>query len=80
MGSAFEGASDAMMRARCVGSESIVVSVDYRLAPEHRFPVGVEDCYAGLVWAVNNTGVHSMAMDPGSPSAAFQPVGLRPRW
>jgi acetyl esterase len=54
MGSAFEGASDSMMRARCVGSESIVVSVDYRLAPEHRFPVGVEDCYAGLVWAVNN--------------------------
>ena len=43
-----------MMRARCVGSESIVVSVDYRLAPEHRFPVGVEDCYAGLVWAANN--------------------------
>ena len=54
MGSAFEGATDALMRARCVGAESIVVSVDYRLAPEHRFPVGVEDCYAGLVWAVNN--------------------------
>ncbi len=35
--------------AKDVGA--IVVSIEYRLAPKHPFPAGVDDCYAGLLWA-----------------------------
>ncbi|MER7639608.1 alpha/beta hydrolase [Streptomyces sp. NPDC126522] len=34
--------------------DAVVVSVDYRLAPEHRYPAQIEDVYAGLVWTADH--------------------------
>ncbi|EYB69101.1 Alpha/beta hydrolase fold-3 [Deinococcus phoenicis] len=42
---------DSVCRELCAGAGAAVLSVDYRLAPEHRFPAGVDDAYAALVWA-----------------------------
>ena len=45
---------DGMSRMMANASGAIVVSVDYRLAPEHRFPVATEDCYHALLWTAEH--------------------------
>ena len=42
--------SDAVCRALAVASGARLVSVDYRLAPEHCFPAAADDAFAALVW------------------------------
>ncbi len=50
---------DDICRSLCNRSGSMVVSVGYRLAPEHKYPAAVEDCYAVLKWVAEKAAAIS---------------------
>jgi acetyl esterase len=50
LGSVDHAIVDATCRERCVGANCVVLSVGYRKAPEHAFPVPLDDCRAALGW------------------------------
>ena len=54
---------DAMARNLCLEAGCVVVSVDYRMGPEHPFPAAVDDCFAAVRWLAEHGG--EVAADPG---------------
>lgn len=54
--------ADGSARHLCVGANCVVVSVDYRLAPETKFPGAADDCYAATQWLAANAA--SLNVDP----------------
>ena len=56
-------AIDPTIRRLCHGLDAVVVSVTYRLAPEHPFPAGFEDAISATQWVLDNIGDHG-----GDPS------------
>ena len=64
---------DTMCRHLCAGTAAVVVSVDYRLAPEHKFPAAPDDCLAATRWA----GAHAAELnaDPSRIAVAGDSAG-----
>ena len=61
--------NDGSNRSIATEQDCVIVSVDYRLAPETRFPGALEDCYAGLTW------LHAQAGQLGVDSSRIAIAG-----
>jgi acetyl esterase len=54
-------------------ADAVVVSVEYRLAPEHPYPAGLDDCYAALVWMTSEC--RTLGIDPDHIGVMGQSAG-----
>jgi acetyl esterase len=78
---------DPLCRALAAAVPAVVVSVGYRLAPEHRWPAAVEDAYAATMWASRHAAElggaqHRLAVagdSAGGNLAAVVALGARDR-
>lgn len=57
----------------CVGADAIVVSLDYRMSPEHPFPAPLDDCVAAWRWLRDHAG--ELGADPARMALAGDSAG-----
>jgi len=78
-GSVYEEINDRLLRRRAVDSGVDFFAVEYRLAPEHQFPAGLNDCLDVLTWLIDSAP--ELRIDPdrigvGGSSAGGNLAGL----
>ncbi len=72
---------DPLCRTLCAGSGARLIAVDYRLAPEHRFPAAVVDAVAATEWVAGHPdelGVDPARLPGARASGRGAPRGPRP--
>ncbi|KAF1990417.1 alpha/beta-hydrolase [Aulographum hederae CBS 113979] len=73
-------ADDPNCRVIAKGAKVVVVSVDYRLAPQHKYPAGFDDSFAALEWAIKSAtdigGVNGKAFLAGASAGGGSALGL----
>ena len=63
---------DVLCRSLCLQADVVVISVDYRMGPEHKFPAAFDDCVAAFQWTVQNAnrlGIDAKRIAMGGDSA-----------
>jgi len=73
LGSIDEHVNDAMCRYRCNHAGCVIFGVEYRLAPEHPFPSGLDDVYSAVIWITRHAA--ELGVDPGRISIGGTSAG-----
>ena len=64
---------DSVCRSLCVEADCLVISVDYRLAPEHKYPAAIEDAWAATRWLASHAA--ELGADPSRLAVAGDSAG-----